>query len=73
MKGDSRIFKRSLKSVPGKFLWCFKEVSKECQRSLKRVSRDFQGYFRKVSIKERVFQGDFKWVSGAFERGSKGI
>ena len=35
------VFKRSSKSVSGKFQFCFKEVSKEFQGSFKEVSRVF--------------------------------
>ena len=41
-KGVSRIFENSLKGDLGKLKWCFKEVSKNFQESIKSVSRKFQ-------------------------------
>ena len=47
-KGALRVFERSLTSVLGKFLWCYKGVS-----------RKFVGCFKKGS---RVVQESFKGV-----------
>ena len=44
-KGVSRVFEISSTGVLGKLQWCFKEVSKKIQGSLKSGSRVFQEYF----------------------------
>ena len=66
----SRAFEKSLKSMSGKFQWCYNSVSRVVQESLQEIARRFQECFNRLSriFEEvsRVFQGRLKGVSMVF-------